>query len=427
MAQHQGNVLNWDPAEPAVRTLRDYVLPVVTGVQSYIQLPAVAANNFEIKLPILQMVHSTVQFGGLPTEDPITHIANFLELCGTFKYNGVTEDAIRLRLYPFSLRDRAKSWLDSLQANSITTWEALALKFLAKFFPPSEATKLRGEINNFSQFDEESLYDAWERFKKLLRKCPHHGIEKWMLVHNFYNGLCGTTRTIIDVAAGGAFMSKSGNEAYEFLEEMAMNNYQWPSERDRNKKVAGMHELDVITALTAQVASLTKQLQNNSMATQVMQIQAVCHNCGGPHPFEQCMVVEMNNSIPMEQVNMMGNFNRPQGNLPSNTEVNPKEQCNAISLRSGKKLEEPVKKSIPAPKVDVENDGKVEEEVIEDLEKKQSPEILSNKKKLEDYEIVALTEECSAILQKKLPPKLKDPDSFAIPCSIRDCHDQGLM
>ena len=104
------------------------------------------------------------------------------------------------------------------------------------------------------------MYDSWERFKELLRKCPHHGIEKWMLVHNFYNGLNGTTRTIIDVAAGGAFMSKSANEAYELLEEMAMNNYQWPTERGQPKKVAGMMELDAITMLTAQVAALTKQL-----------------------------------------------------------------------------------------------------------------------------------------------------------------------
>ncbi|XP_062081031.1 uncharacterized protein LOC133785832 [Humulus lupulus] len=488
-AQHQGNVLNGDTVEPAFCTPRDYVLPAVTG--------------------------STVQFGGLPTEDPNTHIANFLEVCGTFKYNGVIDDAIRLRFFPFSLRDRAKSWLNSIQANSIATWEALALKFLAKFFPPSKATKLRGEINNFSQFYGESLYDAWERFKELLRKCPHHGIEKWMLVHNFYNDLCGMTCTIIDAAVGGAFMSKSANEACELLEEISMNNYQWPSEWDRIKKVA----------------SLTKQLQKNSMATQVMQIQAACHNCGGSHPYEQCMVVEMNNSIPMEQVNMMENFNRqakypfsnsfnqgwrnqpnfswrnnlgpqqiqqlmlqappqaslqppvlpvfqektnelqaalltltnsqsqlmtetcssirnlemqvgqltnilqsrPQGNLPSNTEVNPKEQCNAISLGSGAKLEESVNRSIPAPIVEVENEGKVDEEVIENLKKNRSPaleqmpsyvkfkkEILSKKKKLEDYETVAFTEECSAILQKKLPPKLKDLCSFMIPCSIGD-------
>ncbi|XP_062085919.1 uncharacterized protein LOC133792026 [Humulus lupulus] len=45
-------------------------------------------------------------------------------------------------------------------------------------------------------------------------------------------------------------------------------------------------------------------------------------------------------------------------------------------------------------------------------------EILSNKRKMGDYEIVALTEECSAILQRKLPQKLRDPRSFTIPCTI---------
>ncbi|XP_062113074.1 uncharacterized protein LOC133824222 [Humulus lupulus] len=193
--------------------------------------------------------------------------------------------------------------------------------FLSKFFPPAKAAKLRGEINNFYQNEGESLYDAWERFKDLLRKCCHHGIEKWMLVHNFYIGLCGTTRTIIYAAAGGAFMSKGADEAYELLEEMAMNNYQWPAERDTSqRKVAGVYEFDVITALTAQVASLTKQLQQNKILAQAQSIQmkAGCELCGGPHLYEQCTVYG-NMPVDQAQVQAVGNFQRPYQNPVSNS------------------------------------------------------------------------------------------------------------
>ena len=70
---------------------------------------------------MLQMIQTSVQFNGLPHEDPNAHIANFIEICDTFKYNGVSDDAVRLRLFPFSLKDRAKNWLNSLPGGSITT------------------------------------------------------------------------------------------------------------------------------------------------------------------------------------------------------------------------------------------------------------------------------------------------------------------
>ena len=122
------------------------------------------------------MVQNTVQFCGLPNEDHNAHIANFLEICNAFKHNGVIDETIRLRLFYFSLKDKAKCWLNSLSARSITTWGALAQRFLAKYFPPTKIVKMHNDITNFLQMEMESMYEAWKRFKDLLRKCPHNEI-----------------------------------------------------------------------------------------------------------------------------------------------------------------------------------------------------------------------------------------------------------
>ena len=181
---------NMDTMLPPIRDRPSMVTPPV------IRRPTIQENNFELKSITLQLLQG-IQFHGLAHEDPNAHILNFLEVCDTVKYNGVSDDAIRIRLFPFSLKEKAKHWLISEPPDSITSWDDLLENFLARFFPPEKAEK------------GESFYEAWERFKDLLRKFPYHSFTKWMQVHHFYNGLSRPTRTLIDAYAGGVIMGKN--------------------------------------------------------------------------------------------------------------------------------------------------------------------------------------------------------------------------
>jgi len=100
------------------------------------------------------------QFVGSPMEDPNLHLSIFLKVCDTLKLNVVSIDAIRLLLFPFSLKDKARAWLHSLPPDSIRIWEELTRAFLTKFFPPSKTANLRNQITTFTQREDETLYEA---------------------------------------------------------------------------------------------------------------------------------------------------------------------------------------------------------------------------------------------------------------------------
>ena len=70
-------------------------------VTSSIRRLVVQANNFKIKPALIMMIQTPIQFGGLSNDDPRSHINNFLEIWYTLKINGVNEDVIWLRLFPF--------------------------------------------------------------------------------------------------------------------------------------------------------------------------------------------------------------------------------------------------------------------------------------------------------------------------------------
>ncbi|GJZ13887.1 zinc finger, CCHC-type containing protein [Tanacetum coccineum] len=133
--------------ENPIRTLEDYSKPSHKGYRNTIEL-LVGNNVVPLRSDTIQLVQNRCSFNGLRSEDPNQHLKDLLKLVDS---------------------------LDLDVARSISTWEDLTTRFLAQFL-------LRNDILMFQQHQRESLFEAWTRFKDLLQKVPHHGIDLWLQV-----------------------------------------------------------------------------------------------------------------------------------------------------------------------------------------------------------------------------------------------------
>ena len=186
------------------------------------------------------------QFTGHPTEDPNEHLGRFLRMANTVKFNGVRPEVIKRHLFPFFLRDTSATWYKSLPYGSVDTWEELVEAYLGRFFPPALTSERRREIIVFQQGEDESLYVAWERFKRLLRRCPMHGIDLKTQMDIVYHALNDISKGKIDASCCGAFKRKSAEEAKEQIEDLAKCNMKTPSEFSRGNSRGKRAKLDAI-------------------------------------------------------------------------------------------------------------------------------------------------------------------------------------
>ncbi|XP_027166154.1 uncharacterized protein LOC113766131 [Coffea eugenioides] len=210
-----------------------------------------------------------------------------------------------MRVFSFSLKDSAKDWLYYLPPGSITMWDQLKKKFLDKYFPVSRAANLRKEICGIKQHPSESLYEYWERFKKLCIKCPQHLISEQLLIQYFYEGLLFRDRSIIDAASGGVLVNKTPRAAWELIERMAENLQQFDSRKDIPTRMVNEVETSSIQQQLSELTSFVRQLAVGS-ASQV-KVCGVCTAVG--HSMDMCPLVQEETA---EQVNMAGHAPAPR-------------------------------------------------------------------------------------------------------------------
>nr|GEX38734.1 reverse transcriptase domain-containing protein [Tanacetum cinerariifolium] len=158
-------------------TMEELLQAPTKGYGEAIVIPEINGNHFEIKTNLLQLVQAN-PYHGFERENPHTHINNFKRITSTLKFMDVSNDVIKLMMFSYSLEGNARVWYDKEPPNSILTWEDLVNKFMNQFFPPSKTTHLKNKISHFTQRFEDTFVEACERFKEMLKSCPHHGFTK---------------------------------------------------------------------------------------------------------------------------------------------------------------------------------------------------------------------------------------------------------
>ncbi|KAL4353546.1 hypothetical protein GQ457_06G012560 [Hibiscus cannabinus] len=292
-------------------TVRDYLAEDLEGLNPAVTMPNFEAEHFELKPVRFNMLNTLGQFGGTPNENARQHLKSFLEICNSFKIHGVSNDVLKLKLFPYSLRDKAKTWLNNLQPSSLQSWTQLCRSFLAKFSYTNMTDHLRNQITSFMQEDDEAMHETWECYRDLFRRCPMHGLPEWTQVSIFYNFVNTPTRMMLDASANGTLLDKPPRESLEILDKLAQNDYQHPTSRRGNTR-RGPAQLDSSDTILAQIASLTNMVKNMQKQPHIQEVKALdafCDQCGSNHDASECgQQVESNCYV--------GNYNR---NTMSNT------------------------------------------------------------------------------------------------------------
>lgn len=353
------------PPVQAEKTLREYFSPLAANQPSCIVLPQTTATHFELKPSVIQLLPS---FHGLEREDPYLHIKEFLDICSTFRFQNFNDESIKLRMFPFSLKDKAKAWLNSLPAGSISTWDELSNKFLTKFFPMSKTNALRREISDFYQREGEQFYECWERFNDLLLKCPHHGFEKWRLIQCFYNGLTMSNRHMVESMNGGRFLNLHEGAAWDFFNSLSENSQQWDfsNQREKSSQVSrkGLYEVKDDFDVKSTLATLSRKVDalalNQSMNHHPSVANEVCALCSNlSHTAQNCPSLPAYQEAYSEQVHALQSYEKTPNN-PYSPTYNPNwrnhpnfswKQNQPLSNQGGQQLNMPNQQFVPPNQV----------------------------------------------------------------------------
>nr|CAN67503.1 hypothetical protein VITISV_016516 [Vitis vinifera] len=284
-----------------LRSMRDRMHPPHMSAPSCIVPPI---DQLVIRPHIVPLLPT---FHGMESENPYAHIKEFEDVCNTFQEGGASIDLMRLKLFPFTLKDKAKIWLNSLRPRSIRTWTDLQDEFLKKFFPTHRTNGLKSQISNFSAKENEKFYECWKRYMEAINACLHHGFDTWLLVSYFYDGMSSSMKQLLETMCGGDFMREVGK---------------MKSQPNSFNAKAGMYTLNEDVDMKAKFVAMTRRLEELELK-KMHEVQVVaetpvqvkpCPICQSyEHLVEECPTIPAAREMFGDQANVIGQF-KPNNN-----------------------------------------------------------------------------------------------------------------
>nr|GEX06827.1 hypothetical protein [Tanacetum cinerariifolium] len=360
-------------------------------------------------------------------------------LRATVKHPEVPNTTIKLLLFPFLLEREARIWLDKEPPRSILTWEDLVSKFINQFFPPSKTTYLRNEITNFLQKPNKTFNEAWERFKDLLRQCPHHGFFELHQLDTFYNALNTNDQDALDFAARGNFLDKIPRECLSIIERKSKQIVAFLKDKleiRMNRFEKSLNDMKDFVTPTALIKAVEEGAVYQNHPQQALTYQAPAQqNTGMNNKFEA--YTNSNDGNMNDLQFKFDNFQKnqqdfqkkfQQNSLPSNTIPNPRSEAKAITARSGISYNGP---PILPPAVEQEPTEATTDTELPSTKDIQPPSVQVQEKDnepIEEPSIVIPKAKANLpypsrhakenLLLKKLLEKLGDLGRFIIPCDF---------
>nr|GEZ16007.1 reverse transcriptase domain-containing protein [Tanacetum cinerariifolium] len=249
-----------DPSEVPMadnRTMAELLQAFTEGYEDAIVIPKIAANNFELRHGLINLVQNK-QFFRHDKEDPHAHIRYFNKITSMMRVPNVPSSSIKLMIFPFSLEGAARIWLEKEAPRSILTWDDLVTKFINQ-------------------------------------ACPHHGFSELHQLDTFYNALNINDQDSLNSAAGGNFLDKMPRECLKIIKSKSKVR------QSRAKAVVStvstssstpaisseVSELkDMVRVLLLDKKNQSSDLAQSSTPAPVKVIEPGCVTCGGTHSYQ---------------------------------------------------------------------------------------------------------------------------------------------